>query len=182
MEPLEQRAGDLSDLALCKLIEGHALADSSRIAVEAPGRVPMTYGRLFAHMKEVGRSLRSFGLGRDDRIAIVLPNGPDLATAFLCVSAVATSAPLNPAYREEEFDYYLTDLNVKALIVESGTDSPAAAAAFQRGIPVITLCPAPGAEAGVFNLEGKERHTPGELDFAEPRDTALLLNESRMIL
>ena len=77
MEPLEERAGDLSDLALCKLIEGHALADSSRIAVEAPGRVPMTYGRLFAQMKDVGRSHPAYGLGRDDHAVPVPAVGPD---------------------------------------------------------------------------------------------------------
>ena len=52
--------------------------------------------------------------GRNDRVAIVLDNGPEMAACFLACAAGATSAPLNPAYRAEEFEFYLTDLNAKA--------------------------------------------------------------------
>ena len=55
-------------------------------------------------------TLNALGIGRGDRVAIVLPNGPEMATAFVAVACGATTAPLNPAYRAEEFDFYLTDL------------------------------------------------------------------------
>ena len=45
-----------------------------------------------------------------------------MATAFLCVASAATSAPLNPAYRQDEFEFYLEDLKAEALIVEAGGD------------------------------------------------------------
>ena len=65
------------------------------------------------------------GIGRNDRVAIVLPNGPDMATAFVAIACGATTAPLNPAYRAEEFDFYLSDLNAKALVILDGMESPA---------------------------------------------------------
>lgn len=54
--------------------------------------------------------LNALGLGRGDRVAIVLPNGPEMATAFVAVAAAASTAPLNPAYRADELDFYLTDI------------------------------------------------------------------------
>ena len=92
------------------------------------------------------------GIRRNDRIALVLPNGPEMAVACIAVAACATSAPLNPAYRASEFDSYLADLNAKALIVQSGIASPAIAVAQERGIPLLTLSPMLEAEAGVFTL------------------------------
>ncbi len=62
-------------------------------------------------------------------MAIVLPNGPDMATAFVSIASAAAAAPLNPGYRQDEFDFYMTDINTKALIVEEGSTSPAVAAA-----------------------------------------------------
>ena len=56
-------------------------------------------------------------------MAFVLPNGPLAASAFLSLCCGATCAPLNPAYREEEFEFYLSDLEARALVVEEGADS-----------------------------------------------------------
>src|SRR5262245_10893022 len=71
-------------------------------AILAPGRAPLSYGRLLEHVQEVGGRLRELGIRRGDRVALVLPNGPETATAFLAVAAAATCAPLNPAYRSGE--------------------------------------------------------------------------------
>ena len=82
--------------------------------------LPGTFGFLVAmHQKQV----------------LVLPNGPVMAAAFLAVAAGATSAPLNPAYRANEFDFYLSDLNTKVLMVQLGIDPPAIAVA-QKGSAV----------------------------------------------
>ena len=53
---------------------------------------------------------RALELAGSDRVAIVLPNGPEMATAFLSVASAATSAPLNPAYRQEDFEFYMEDI------------------------------------------------------------------------
>ena len=85
----------------------------------------LTYGDLqylAAHTRII---LAEQGIGAGDRVAIVLPNGPTMATAFISIATAATTAPLNPAYREEEFRFYLEDLKAKALVVADGDDSPA---------------------------------------------------------
>ena len=126
----------------------------------------------------MGRSLSTLGISGHDRVAIVLRNGPEMATAFLSVAAWVTSAPLNPAYRAGEFDFYLGDLNAKALIIEAGTDSPARDVARAWGISIIELSPLPDA-AGLFTLTlpHAEKPTPPLLR-PTPHDIALVLHTS----
>src|SRR5690242_10227930 len=88
------------------------------VAITAPGRVALTYRRLWQQIEETVAVLNGAGIGRNDRVALLLPNGPEMAVAFVAVAAGATCAPLNPAYRSSEFDYYLTDLEVRTLIVQ----------------------------------------------------------------
>ena len=74
-------------------------------AILASGRPTLGHGELRALVRDTAARLNRLGIGRGDRVAIVLPNGPEMATAFLAVAAAATTAPLNPAYREDEFDF-----------------------------------------------------------------------------
>ena len=86
----------------------------------ASGRMPLTYGRLHRHIDDVVQRLRALGVGCKDRVALVLPTGPEMAVAFLAVAVGATCAPLNPASSTDELDLYLADLDAKALIVLVG--------------------------------------------------------------
>ena len=63
----------------------------------------ITYGELLNHVDYVIDFLRSRGIQHDDRVAVVLENGPEMASSFLAVSCAAIVAPLNPAYREKEY-------------------------------------------------------------------------------
>ena len=112
-----------------------------------------------ASIEKTVASLNDFGVGRGDRVAIVLPNGPEMATAFLAVAAGAVAAPLNPTYRGEEFEFYLTDLSAKALIVEAGASGPAIEVAQKLGVRIDQLRPDAEAGAGAFELvAGERRH------------------------
>ncbi|MGH7579632.1 MAG: AMP-binding protein, partial [Gemmatimonadales bacterium] len=68
------------------------------IALGAPGRNGLTYARLRERVESLAATLNRLGMGRNDRVAIVLPNGPEMAVAFLAVASCATAAPLNPTY------------------------------------------------------------------------------------
>src|SRR5256885_1558826 len=76
----------------------------------------LSYVGLIVQLRKAAQALAGLGLKRNDRIAIVLPNGPEMAVSFLAVSAVATAAPLNPAYSTDEFEFYLSDLKAKAVL------------------------------------------------------------------
>ena len=120
------------------------------------------------------QTLHTMGFGRNDRVALVLPNGPEMAVAFLAVAAGATCAPLNPAYSINEFDFYLADLHPKALIVQAGMDSPARAVAQAQGLLIIELSPTIEAEAGLFTLTGRQQGHAACDEFAQADDVAIV--------
>lgn len=177
------------------LLESQAQQVAEQVAIHAPDRSPLTYGRLYAHATQVVAQLNSMGIGRQDRVAVVLPNGPEIAVSFLSVATGATCAPLNPNYRAKEFDFYLSDLDVKAVIVQADLASPAREVAHEKGIPVLELTPLREEAAGLFGLsinrdsataveasvgagEAVEAMAAAQPTFARPEDVALMLHTS----
>jgi acyl-CoA synthetase (AMP-forming)/AMP-acid ligase II len=120
--------------------------------------------------------LNAMGIGRGDRVAIVLPNGPEMASAFVAIAGAAATAPLNPTYRREDFDFSLEDLRAKALVVLAGAATPARDAAVAAGLNVIELVP--GETAGDFTFQSPLSGMPALSGPAEPDDIALLLHTS----
>jgi oxalate---CoA ligase len=118
-------------------------------ALRAPARAALSQGALRALAQRSVEALNAHGIGRNDRVAIVLPNGPEMAACFIGMACGVATAPLNPAYRADEFEFYLSDLFAKALVVEAGSESPALAVAHKLGVPVIT-CPTPKTERAAF--------------------------------
>lgn len=150
--------------------------EPGRTALSASGQADLTYGLFAALCETTAAALRARGLARNDKLAIVLPNGPDMAASFVATAAAVTAAPLNPAYREDEFHFYMDDLGAKALLVEEGSASPAIAAAKRLGIPVLTLHPA--REAGAFTITGEAIGPAIGQGLAESADVALVLHTS----
>jgi acyl-CoA synthetase (AMP-forming)/AMP-acid ligase II len=154
---------------------GRGAADA--VALSAPGRAGLTYAGLRDLTQATVASLNGLGVGRGDAVAIVLPNGPEMAAAFVAIAAGATTAPLNPAYTADEFAFYLADLEARLLVVQAGSDSPVVAVARRLGVPIAELVVPEGAPAGVFELRGAPGVTasPG---LAGPDDVALVLHTS----
>ncbi|TIV22693.1 MAG: AMP-dependent synthetase, partial [Mesorhizobium sp.] len=90
----------------------------------------------------------------------------------------ASTAPLNPAYRADELDFYLTDIGVKAILVGKDEAGPSVEAAARLGIPVLRLVVPEGSPAGVFMIEGEPVGPPVSSGSAEDGDVALLLHTS----
>jgi acyl-CoA synthetase (AMP-forming)/AMP-acid ligase II len=154
-----------------------AAAPDDAAAINAPGGAPLSFGRLRALAQETVATLNGFGVGRGDRVAIVLPNGPQMAAAFMAIAHGSTAAPLNPAYKLDELEFYMEDLRAKALVVEAGGPSPACEAAGKLGVLVLTLTPAAGG-AGDFALSGGAPAQAADPGFASPEDIALILHTS----
>lgn len=140
---------------------------------------PSNYLRLFNQAKNMTYVLSTLGIGRNDPVAIVLPNGPLMAVAFLTIASTAASAPLNPAYTASEYDFYLKDLNAKALIIEGGSQNPAIEVAHQLDIPIISIEQNKNDTAGLFTVSGNY-NLDREIIFNEtkPSDIALVLHTS----
>ena len=145
-------------------------------AIRAPGRPALSYAGLRDLAAATIARLNGIGIGRNDRVAIVLPNGPEMAAAFIAIGAGATTAPLNPAYRADEFNFYLTDLKAKALVVQKGVATEARDVAAKLGVAVLELVP--GDHAGSFTLEGGTHAKASQPGAAEAGDIALVLHTS----
>ncbi|MES2176300.1 MAG: acyl--CoA ligase [Gemmatimonadota bacterium] len=150
-------------------------------ALSTPGGTPLSYNALRQLVADTGKALNEKAIGAGDRVAIVLDNGPEMAAAFLCVGAAATAAPLNPNYRADEYEFYLTDLRAKLLIVGAGKESPSIGVAEKLGVPIARLTPHPDKGAGSFTIDfGDFSPTEGAGASREvtPDDTALVLHTS----
>ena len=150
-------------------------------ALAAPGRTTLTHGELRRLIASTLDQLNALGIGRNDRVAIVLNNGPEMAACFIACASGVTSAPLNPAYRADEFEFYLSDLHAKALIVEQGSTSPAIGVALKLGVRIVDLTTRPEQGAGNFTLAARDgasstaTENPG---FAQPDDVSMVLHTS----
>jgi acyl-CoA synthetase (AMP-forming)/AMP-acid ligase II len=151
--------------------------DTAADAILASGLPPLSFGALRAQIAGTAAALRSLGVSRSDRVAIVLPNGPEMAVAFLSVASAAASAPLNPAYKADEFEFYLSDLNAKLLLVDAGSTSPAIAVANKLGIRVAEIEKTPAEGAGSFVIAGAAGPSDAS-GSASPEDVALVLHTS----
>lgn len=160
------------------VLVAHAGESPNSNALFAAERLPLKYGQLLKQVDDVGRVLRSVGIERSDRVAVVLPNGPEMAATFLGVAAYSTCAPLNPSYRTDEIHFYLSDLGAKAVVLPANTDSPAREVAKQLNLLVIDLEPAMNGAAGEFTLQ--DASTAGEPagDAGREDDVALVLHTS----
>jgi len=147
-------------------------------ALLAPQRPALGFAGLRQQCRATVAALNELGVGRGDRVAIVLDNGPEMAAAFLGVACGAATAPLNPAYRRAELEFYLADIGARAVVLARGDDGPARDAAVNLGIPIVELSHDAAAPAGTFRLDGPACGGGGSPGPAAADDTALILHTS----
>lgn len=144
-------------------------------AVIVPGGVQLAYEQLREQVASTADALAGFGLGRHDRIATVLPNSAETIVLFLAAAMTGTAAPLNPAYKEDEFRFYLEDTGARALVVPPGK-LQAARAALPEGAVLIE---ASVDEGGRVKLTGNAPRSAGRSAGAPTgEDVALVLHTS----
>ena len=134
----------------------------------------LSYGEFKIFNEKISRQLAATNIINSDRAAIVLPNGPLMASSFLSISSYMSAAPLNPSYKQEEFEFYLDDLKPKFLLVEPNSKSLAVIAAKNLNIPVFEMKISVNQPLGTFELFDKET------DYKKPNDydEALVLHTS----
>ena len=134
----------------------------------------LSYGEFKIFNEKISRQLAATNVKNSDRAAIVLPNGPLMASSFLSISSYMSAAPLNPSYKQEEFEFYLDDLKPKFLLVEPNSKSLAVIAAKNLNIPVFEMKISDNQPLGTFELFDKETDYKNPNDY----DEALVLHTS----
>ena len=169
---------DVPRLCLPDLLATWAERAPHAPAILAPGHAPLTYGALARHADETGRTLRRLGVGGQDRIALIVPNGPELATAVLGVAAHAIAAPLDPDLPASDLVTALEGLRATAVVFPVDQGGEARAFAQARGITVLDLVRLTAAPAGLFALDGQPRPRGAPDRRVGPDDVAVLLHTS----
>jgi len=166
------------ETTLYSLLKTQANRYPDKPALRSLNRHPLTYAGLLELVEYSAQALHTLGLRGSDRVAIVLPNGPEMAAAFLAVASCSASAPLNPAYSQVEFDFYLASTNASALVLPAGSDSPARQVAMQRGLSIIEMDSGIDQPAGWFTFRGVEEKTRLPAFKNQKESIALILHTS----
>jgi len=165
-------AGQIAPTTLMDLLER---GDAAHPAIRVPDGPTVTYDSLRRQVTSLAEQLQGMGIGRGDRVAIVLPNSIEGIICFLAVSSIATAAPLNAAYKEDEFRFYLEDTHARALITppvggeEARNAAPASALQLEAGLD---------ADGRVVLTGPSDGATPSDGGRAGPDDVALVLHTS----
>ena len=154
------------------------MAREERSAIAISESSAITFADLVAESEICALALDDLGVRRNNRVGILLPNSPATITTFIGVTSRATAAPLNPAYGAAEFEFYLADLNVKALVIDSASDSVARRVAKDHGIPVIDVAPLAAGSARFSGSPGKRNEAVLARDAVQIDDVALVLHTS----
>ncbi len=138
----------------------------------------LTYAQVASQVETLSRRLAGLGVRRGERVALSLPNGPDVVLLLLAITALgAAAAPLNPGYTEPEYQFYLADIAPRLLLIPATGSAAASAAAAASGTTLAGVQPSSGGPpelAGPAGSAASER--PAEQ--GGPDDVALVLHTS----
>ncbi len=149
--------------------------EAGKTALAAPDKPSLTFAQLRDNVAALAAQLNSFGLGRGDRIALAMGNGPEMMVAFFAAATCGTAAPLNPKYKQEEFAFYFDDLQAKALITLPDT-MPLAHAALLPGMTVIEAIA--GADGTLEFKAVRDARPARPTEVAQADDVAMILHTS----
>jgi acyl-CoA synthetase (AMP-forming)/AMP-acid ligase II len=146
-------------------------------------REPISHVMIYSFVtKEFGPKLHGLGFGRGDRIALVLPNGPELALAILCIVHWASCVPLNACSSHTELSRDLKACGAALVIGLTGLGvgdvycQHVEEIAHKLAIPFVGLEPST-RQCGVFTLQvpsntvfsRKHKHLPMQKGLPLPK-------------
>lgn len=166
-------------------LENAFAKDSQSTAVIIPSQpaLSVSYQRLSSDIKSFQQKLAKLGISPQSAVSIALPNSYEFIVSFLAASwQRAIAAPLNPAYKQQEFEFYIDDLSSAVALVPRGAFAQDAAAvrAARQYKAAIAECYYNGTEVVLDvkepgKLAGKQNQA---VESAQPDDVALVLHTS----
>ena len=160
-----------------QLLRNQATERGSACALKTASGQQLTYTQLHERVSGLVEQLRAFGIQRHTRVGIVLPNGMDMSVVLLATTSACIAAPLNPLFKEQEFQSYFDEIEIDCIIT-TAADSFAKSVAKQAGMPVLelswdgTALQASPSAPNIFSAGAPERDALSEID---PDAKALVL-------
>lgn len=135
----------------------------------------------FAQFEELtnrlGNVLKSHGVGKDDRVAVIMPNCIEFPVSWVAIAKIgAVMVPVNIQYRESDMEYTLNDSG--AIFAIAGPDQLELLQQVRSRTPALreigVLGPEDAAPGNVVNLRAEMASASAELDIDEINYDALL--------
>lgn len=157
--------------------------DTALIVPNKTQGLTISYQQLSSEILSFQKKLAKLGVSPGDAVSIALPNSYAFIVSFLASAwQRAIAAPLNSAYKQEEFEFYIDDLSSALALVPQGSyaQDGAAVRAARKYNAAIAECYWNGQEVvldvkELGKLKGKENQ---RVATAEPDDVALVLHTS----
>ncbi|KAL9622627.1 MAG: hypothetical protein Q9204_008010 [Flavoplaca sp. TL-2023a] len=142
-----------------------------------------SYSDLNVHVRQFQRKLACLGVGPKTAVTIALPNSYEFMVAFLATTGQrAIAAPLNPAYKQDEFEFYIQDLSSAVVLVpwDSHPQNGPAIRAARKHQAAIAECFWDGRKMVLSVKEPGKLPNERQKDLceAQPSDIALILHTS----
>ncbi|RZC57540.1 hypothetical protein C5167_004841 [Papaver somniferum] len=169
----------MEETTLTGLLKQSAGKFPSHRSVSVSGKFDLTHSKLQQLVDQAASILISNGVHPGDVIALTFPNTIEFVIMFLAViRARATAAPLNSAYTQEEFEFYLSDSESKFLLTSQEGNQSAQSAASKLSISHITATFSHLDEKLTLSAQSESGAFPDSLPVNDPSDIALFLHTS----
>ena len=110
---------------------------------------PLSYGQLAARIRRVATGLLAAGVGRGERVVLLMENRPEWAVADYAAMAIgAVTVPLYCSYRPQDMRYVIEDAGARIVIASGGS-------LLAHVLQAVEACPDVGA---VYALEPPDGH------------------------
>src|SRR5207344_2983164 len=129
---------EFADATVASIIARHVAARPDCPAIVTSRNV-VTYGALGEQIATFGAGLRRNDLTCSARVAVVLPDGPELAVSIVAVACHAAAVPLNPRLTETELDDLFATLRIDAVVVSNRIDRPVREIATRHGARLLEV-------------------------------------------
>ncbi len=165
-----------NELTVAEAIRAHAAATPQAPAILFPDRTVLSYQALQRQIDGIAAELKRAGIGPGTRVAIVMPDGPELAVAIVAAACHATAIPLNPGLTAAEFDDLFAAQGLEAVILPDWSENAARDVACGRGMCQLEATRAPsGLSVALRTPPLPAAEEPRD---ATPDDVAFILRTS----
>ena len=139
----------------------------------------LTYAQVASRVEALAQRLAELTVRRGDRVALALPNGPDVVLLLLAITALgAAAAPLNPAYTEAEFGFFLDDIAPRLLLIPASGSAAASAAAAAAGTTLVGVRPDGDGPPRLLYDGGPVGSSQRSFEQGDAEDVAVVLHTS----
>ena len=167
-------------LTLAAILAESAVRYPDRDAVVV-GEQRISYSALWEQSRRYASVLREAGVGKGDRVALLVPNVPDFPRAYYAILSLgAVVVPVHALLVAREIGFVLTDSQAKVLIAAGPLLEQGVPAARQAGVRLLAVLadPADGSEAVRLDTRAAEVEPIGSYVERGPDDEAVILYTS----